>query len=56
MENAKTKKGRPKKVVTTATFTEVARHDWNSEDECGLFMASLIKMVTIMILMPKLPT
>ena len=30
--------------MTTATFTEVARHDWNSEDECGLFMASLIKM------------
>lgn len=37
-------KGRPKKVVTTATFTEVARHGWNSEDECGLFLASLMKM------------
>ena len=48
MENAKTKKGRPKKIVTTATFTEVARHDWNSEDECGLFMASMIKMAKYM--------
>ena len=44
MENAKTKKGRPKKIVTTETFTEVARHDWNSEDECGAFLASLMKM------------
>jgi predicted O-methyltransferase YrrM len=44
MEKDKPKKGRPKKIVTTETFTEVARHDWNSEDECGLFMANLIKM------------
>lgn len=44
MENDKPKAGRPKKIVTTATFTEVARHDWNSEDECGLFMANLMKM------------
>lgn len=55
MENDKPKKGRKRKaivaeeiipieIVTTETFTEVARHDWNSEDECGLFMASLIKM------------
>jgi predicted O-methyltransferase YrrM len=54
MENAKPKKGRkpkavavvaaPIEIVTTETFTEVARHEWNSEDECGLFMASLIKM------------
>lgn len=45
MENDKPKKGRPKKaLVTTATFTEVARHDWNSEDEVGQFLASLIKM------------
>ena len=45
MENDKPKKGRPKKaVVTTETFTEVARHDWNSEDECGGFLALLIKM------------
>jgi predicted O-methyltransferase YrrM len=45
MEKDKPKKGRPKKaVVTTETFTEVARNDWNSEDECGLFMASLMKM------------
>ena len=44
MENDKPKKGRPKKVVTTATFTEPARHDWNSEDECGAFLAALVKM------------
>jgi predicted O-methyltransferase YrrM len=44
MENDKAKRGRPKKIVTTETFTEVARHDWNSENECGLFMASIIKM------------
>jgi predicted O-methyltransferase YrrM len=48
MENDKPKKGRPKKIVTTATFTEVARHDWNSENECGLFMASMIKMAKYM--------
>ena len=29
-------KNKPKK--------KVARHEWNSEDECGLFLASLIKM------------
>ena len=45
MEKDKPKRGRPKKaVVTTETFTEVARNDWNSENECGLFMASLMKM------------
>jgi predicted O-methyltransferase YrrM len=45
MANDKPKRGRPKKaIVTTETFTEVARHDWNSEDECGEFMASIIKM------------
>jgi predicted O-methyltransferase YrrM len=44
MENDKPKKGRPKKIVTTETFTEPARHDWNSEDECGAFLAALIKM------------
>ena len=38
------KVGRPKKVVTTATFSEPARHDWNSEDECGLFLGALMKM------------
>ena len=48
MESVK-KRGRPKKeIVTTATFTEVARHDWNSENECGLFMASMIKMAKYM--------
>jgi predicted O-methyltransferase YrrM len=44
MENDKTKAEKHKEIVTTATFTEVARHDWNSEDECGLFMGNLIKM------------
>jgi predicted O-methyltransferase YrrM len=36
MVNDKPKRGRPKK--------EVNRHEWNSEDECGIFLASLIKM------------
>jgi caffeoyl-CoA O-methyltransferase len=31
-------------IVTTETFTEVARHDWNSEDEVGNFLASLVRM------------
>lgn len=44
MQNDKAKRGRPKKLVTTATFTEPARHDWNSEDECGAFLAALVKM------------
>jgi len=46
MENVEPKKrGRkPKAIVTTETFTEVARHDWNSEDECGAFLAALVKM------------
>lgn len=44
MENDKPKKGRPKKVVITATFTQQPRHDWNSEDECGAFLAALVKM------------
>jgi len=44
MQMEKGKRGRPKKIVTTETFNEVARHDWNSENECGLFMASIIKM------------
>lgn len=53
--STKKSKGRPKKVVTeieitpsdivtTETFNEVARHDWNSEDEVGQFLASLVKM------------
>ena len=41
-------RGRPIKIVTTATFTEVARHDWNSEDECGLFLAALIKLTLLL--------
>jgi predicted O-methyltransferase YrrM len=51
--STKKPKGRPKKVVddspvveiiTTETFKEVARHDWNSEDEVGKFLASLVRM------------
>lgn len=53
--STKKPKGRPKKVtteaevipteiVTTETFKEVARHEWNSEYEVGEFLASLIKM------------
>lgn len=43
MENAK-KRGRPPKVKEPVQAQNVERHSWNSEDECGLFMASLIKM------------
>jgi len=31
-------------IVTTETFKEIARHEWNSEDEVGQFLASLVKM------------
>ena len=31
-------------IITTEEFTEVTRHEWNSEDEVGLFLASLVKM------------
>jgi predicted O-methyltransferase YrrM len=40
----KPKRGRPKKIVTTETFKEVARHDWNSELDVCEFIGSLIKM------------
>jgi predicted O-methyltransferase YrrM len=40
----KPKRGRPKKIVTTATFNEVARHGWNSEPDVCQFIGSLIKM------------
>ena len=55
-QNAKKKKaGRPKKaeankpnsekkIVTTATFKEEARHGWNSEPDVCQFIGSLIKM------------
>ena len=55
-QNAKKKKaGRPKKaeatkpkaekkIVTTATFKEEARHGWNSEADVCQFIGSLIKM------------
>ena len=55
-QNAKKKKaGRPKKaeatkpkaekkIVTTATFNEEARHGWNSEADVCQFIGSLIKM------------
>lgn len=38
------KAGRPKKIVTTATFQEEARHIWNSEADVCQFIGSLIKM------------
>ena len=54
-QNAKKKAGRPKKseatkpkaekkIVTTATFNEEARHGWNSEPDVCQFIGSLIKM------------
>ena len=54
-QNAKKKAGRPKKseatkpkaekkIVTTATFKEEARHGWNSEPDVCQFIGSLIKM------------
>lgn len=48
MENDKPKKrGRKPKAIAPVEVevsTQVERHGWNSEDECGVFMASLIKM------------
>ena len=59
IQNAKKKVGRPKKseskaeakpkkvakkIVTTATFKEEARHGWNSEPDVCQFIGSLIKM------------
>ena len=55
IQNAKKKVGRPKKsentkpkaekkIVTTATFNEEARHGWNSEPDVCQFIGSLIKM------------
>lgn len=38
------KAGRPKKIVTTATLKEEARHGWNSELDVCQFIGSLIKM------------
>ena len=54
-QNAKKKPGRPKKaeaskqkaakkIVTTATFKEEARHGWNSEPDVCQFIGSLINM------------
>lgn len=54
-QNAKKKAGRPKKseatklkaekkIVTTSTFKEEARHGWNSEPDVCQFIGSLIKM------------
>ena len=34
----------PIEIVTTETFKETARHDWNSEDEVGKFLGSLVRM------------
>jgi predicted O-methyltransferase YrrM len=35
----------PKEIVTTATFKEVARHDWNSEVDVCQYIGSLINMI-----------
>lgn len=35
----------PKKIVTTATFKEEARHDWNSEVDVCQYIGSLINMI-----------
>jgi caffeoyl-CoA O-methyltransferase len=37
-------KSKAPKRVTTATFSEEPRHDWNSEKEVGVFLASLIRL------------
>jgi predicted O-methyltransferase YrrM len=47
MENAK-KRGRKPKQKEVVETEIVERHSWNSEDECGAFMASLVKMNKIM--------
>ena len=44
-QSDKPKRGRPKKIVTTETFTEVARNGWNSEVDVCEFIGSLIKMI-----------
>lgn len=45
-EAPKKKAGRPAKVKTSldSTFTEAPRHEWNSEHEVALFLASLIRL------------
>ena len=46
-QSDKPNKGRPKKekkILTTATFKEEARHDWNSEIDVCEFIGSLINM------------
>jgi predicted O-methyltransferase YrrM len=43
MENVK-KRGRKPKSKEAVEAAPVERHSWNSEHECGAFMASLIKM------------
>jgi predicted O-methyltransferase YrrM len=43
-QKRKTKKMETNQIVTTDTFKEVARHDWNSEIDVGDFLAALISM------------
>lgn len=44
-EAPKKKAGRPAKVkALDPTFTEAPRHEWNSEQEVALFLASLIRL------------
>lgn len=42
---AEVKAKEPKKIVTTATFKEEARHDWNSEVDVCQYIGSLINMI-----------
>jgi predicted O-methyltransferase YrrM len=44
-QELKKKVGRPAKAkVLDPTFTEAPRHDWNSEHEVALFLASLVRL------------
>lgn len=44
-QEPKKKVGRPAKVkVLDHTFTEAPRHDWNSEHEVAVFLASLVRL------------
>ena len=44
MQETKSKKATEPKVKEAVEADSFERHSWNSEDECGAFMANLIKM------------
>jgi predicted O-methyltransferase YrrM len=44
MQETKSKMATEPKVKEAVEAASVERHSWNSEDECGAFMANLIKM------------